>query len=152
MSETKAPCDGYTISTNPADLDPTFILEFLTQQTYWGQNRTMEVVCRSIENSLNFGVFYDDPETGEKRQVGYARVVTDYATFAWLCDVFIDPQHRGQGLSKWLVETVVNHPQLAPLRRILLATHDAHELYRKYGGFRPLAAPERWMEKFNPEA
>lgn len=152
MSETEAPCNGYTISTDPAALDAAFILAFLTQQTYWGQNRTMEAICCSIENSLNFGVYYDDPDTGEKRQVGYARVVTDYATFAWLCDVFIDPQHRGLGLSKWLVRTVVDHPQLAPLRRILLATRDAHELYRKYGGFRSLPTPERWMEKFNPEA
>ena len=138
--------DEFTISTDPARLDVGLIYRSLTQLTYWAQNRTEEVVRRSIENSLNFGVYCGD------QQVGFARVVTDYATFSWLCDVFILPEYRGKGLSKWLVETIIHHPDLKDQRRLLLATRDAHELYRKYGGFSPLPNPERWMEKFNPES
>jgi GNAT superfamily N-acetyltransferase len=102
------------------------------------------VVQRSIEHSLCFGVYAG----GE--QAGFARVVTDYATFAWLCDVFILEAYRGRGLSKWLVETIVAYPDLAGLRRFLLATRDAHSLYQHYGGFTPLQAPDRWLERFNP--
>ncbi len=133
--------DNFTISTDPARLDINAIHGFLSTGSYWAQNRPLEVVQRSIENSLNFGVYCDD------RQVGYARVVTDYATFAWVCDVFVLPEQRQSGLGKWLVECVVSHPDLKPLRRLLLATRDAHELYRKYGGFTPLGSPDRWMEK-----
>lgn len=133
--------DNFIISTDPAWLDISFIHSFLSTGSYWAQNRPLEVVQRSIENSLNFGVYCDG------RQVGFARVVTDYATFAWVCDVFIIPEQRRSGLGKWLVECVVNHPDLKPLRRLLLATRDAHELYRKYGGFTPLVNPDRWMEK-----
>ena len=133
--------DNYTISTDPNRLDITVIYNFLSTGSYWAQNRPLEVVRRSIENSLNFGVYCDE------RQVGFARVITDYATFAWLCDVFILPEQRGSGLGKWLVECVVNHPDLKPLRRLLLATRDAHELYQQYGGFTPLGNPDRWMER-----
>ena len=138
--------DGYTISTDPARLDVTAIHRFLTELSYWAQERPLEVVQRSIENSLNFGIYCGS------EQVGFARVVTDYATFAWLCDVIILPEHRGQGLSKWLVDCIVNHPDLKKIRRLMLATRDAHELYRKYGGFEPLPSPERWMQRFNPDA
>lgn len=137
--------DGYSINNDPSLLDIALITDFLANHTYWGQNRTEEIVRRSVENSLNFGVYF------EGRQVGFARVITDCATFAWLCDVFILPEHRKSGLGKWLVDCVVNHPDLKPLRRLLLATRDAHELYRKYGGFQPLANVDRWMEKFNPK-
>jgi GNAT superfamily N-acetyltransferase len=133
--------DLYTISTDPDRLDIAVIHKFLATDSYWAQNRPIEVVRRSIENSLTFGVYRDH------RQVGFARVITDYATFAWLCDVFILPEQRGSGLGKWLVECVVSHPDIQPLRRLLLATRDAHELYRRYGGFTPLASPERWMER-----
>jgi GNAT superfamily N-acetyltransferase len=134
----------YVISTDPARLDVARIHTFLTQLTYWAKKRTIETVQKSIEHSINFGVYCGD------EQVGYARVVTDYATFAWLCDVIITPEHRGKGLGKWIVEVVTTHPQIEPLRRLLLATLDAHELYRRYGGFVDLANPERWMEKVNP--
>lgn len=137
---------GYTISTDPARLNIPLIHQFLNQYSYWAQNRPLDIVQRAVENSLNFGIYHN----GE--QVGFARVITDYATFAWLCDVIIIPEHRQAGLGKWLVDCVVNHPDLKPLRRLLLATKDAHELYRKYGGFEPLGHPERWMEKFNPDA
>jgi GNAT superfamily N-acetyltransferase len=86
---------------------------------------------------------------GEGEQVGFARVVTDYATFAWLCDVFVLETARRRGLGKWLIASVIAHPDLQGLRRFTLATRDAHELYRRYGGFEALRAPERWMEKFN---
>jgi GNAT superfamily N-acetyltransferase len=97
-------------------------------------------VQRSLENSLNFGVFHGAD------QVGFARVVTDYATFAWLADVFILDEYRGQGLSKWLLEVILTHPQLQGFRRWLLATRDAHELYRRYG-FTELKEQTRWMER-----
>lgn len=138
--------DGYTICTDPARLDIPRVHALLTRYSYWAQNRTLEVVEHSIQNSLNFGIYKD----GE--QVGFARLVTDYATFAWLCDVIILPEHREHGLGKWLVECIINHPDIKPIRRLLLATRDAHGLYSKYGGFQPLANPERWMEKFNPNA
>jgi GNAT superfamily N-acetyltransferase len=136
--------DNFTISTDPTRLDIAVIHNFLTTGSYWAQNRPLEVVQRSIENSLNFGVYCDG------RQVGFARVVTDYATFGWLCDVFILPDERTAGLGKWLVECIINHPDIKPIRRLLLATRDAHELYRRYGGFTSLANPDRWMEKTDP--
>ncbi len=133
--------DKFIISTDKSRLDVDVIHHFLSTQAYWALNRPLELVKAAIENSICFGV-YD----GEN-QIGFARVVTDYATFAWLCDVFIIPDYRSQGLGKWLVECVVTYPELAPLRRIVLATRDAHELYRKYGNFTSLRTPERWMEK-----
>ena len=127
-----------TIDTDPARLDVGLIHEFLSQRAYWALGRTREQVERSIANSLNFGAY----EGG--RQVGFARVVTDRATFAWVCDVFVLESHRGQGISKQLMTAVVEHPELQGLRRILLATRDAHGLYRQ-SGFEALPHPERWM-------
>ncbi len=138
--------DSFVISTDPARLDIPLVFRFLSQEAYWAKNRTFEVVQKSIANSLNFGVYQG------QQQVGFARIVTDYATFAWLCDVFILPEARGQGLSKWLVECIISHPDLRGLRRILLATSSAHSLYRKYGGFEAILGPDRWMERFNPQA
>src|SRR5207244_2731083 len=100
------------------------IHDYLANQSYWAADRPLDVVRRSIENSLCFGLY----ESG--RQIGFTRVVTDRATFAWLCDVFVLPPHRGRGLSKWLLECVVGHPDLQGVRRLLLATRDAHDLYR----------------------
>ncbi len=101
------------------------------------------MVQRSIEHSLCFGVYHGT------QQVGFARVVTDYATFAWLCDVFVLESHRGQGLGKWLIESVVAHPDLGGRVSLLLATRDAHELYRRYGGFEIVPVPEKWMIRRN---
>ncbi len=133
--------DRFIISTDKARLDVNVIHHFLSTQAYWALNRPLEMVKLSIENSICFGVYDGD------KQIGFARVVTDYATFAWVCDVFILPENRGQGIGKWLVECIVNYPEIASLRRIVLATRDAHDLYRKYGDFTSLRTPERWMER-----
>lgn len=132
---------GYVISTDPSMLDLGAVHRFL-QRSYWAADRPLETVQRSVERSLNFGLY----RAGDRFQVGFARVVTDFATFAWLCDVFIDEAHRGQGLGVWLMETVVGHPELQCLRLWMLGTRDAHELYEKIG-FTPLSVPERWMQK-----
>lgn len=133
--------DGYTISTDRRRLDVGYIQRWLSEQSYWAQGRGRKTVEKSIANSLCFGLY-----RGEQ-QIGFARVVTDYITFAWLCDVFVDEAQRGSALGKWLVETVVSHPDLATIRRIMLATRDAHDLYRKYGGFEKLGSPELWMAR-----
>ena len=130
--------DGYVISTDKDKLDIGMIHIFLSETSYWAQRRALDVVSRSIENSLCFGVYKDG------RQVGLARVVTDCATFAWLCDVFILDAHRGRGLGKWLVESVIAHPDLQGVL-FFLGTRDAHDLYRRYGGFRSVEGSERWM-------
>jgi len=133
--------DGYTISTDKTRLDTGLIHNFLSEDSYWAQDRPYDVVERSIDHSLCFGVY------AGTEQVGFARVVTDYVTFAWLCDVFIVESHRGRGLGKRLVETVVAHPDLDGIRLFSLATRDAHELYRRYAGFEPLEVPEKWMAR-----
>ena len=133
----------YAISTHDDRLDISVILDFIANQSYWGQGRSLETVQRALNNSLNFGLYKD------KQQVGFARVVTDYATFAWIADVFVLPEHRGQGLSKWLMEVILSHPELQGFRRWVLATKDAHSLYARFG-FIPLHRPERWMERPDP--
>ena len=132
--------NGYLISTDTSMLDLDLTHHYLSEISYWAKGRSREIVERSMQNSLNFGM-YD----GEG-QIGFARVVTDYATFAYLADVFILEKHRGRGLSKWLMETILAHPGLQGLRRWMLATWDAHGLYEKYG-FTTLARPERFMER-----
>lgn len=135
--------ENFAISTDPMRLDIDAICAFLSR-SYWANDRPRERIERSLANSLVFGM-YD----GEK-QIGLARVVTDYATFAWLCDVVIDDAYRGKGLGKWLMETILSHPELQGLRRWLLATRDAHGLYSQFG-WKPLANPEKWMAKFSSE-
>ena len=132
--------NGFTISTNPALLDVAVIHAYLAHDSYWAKGIPLETLERAITNSLVFGLY-----TSNGQQAGLARVVTDYATFAWLCDVFVLPAYRSRGLSKWLMEVVWAHPQLQGLRRRLLATLDAHGLYQQFG-FAPLAAPERFLE------
>ena len=133
----------YLISTDQERLDVVLIHDYLANTSYWATGRSIETVRRSIENSLAFGLY-----KGE-RQVGFARVITDYATFAWLADVFVLEQFRGQGLGKWLIEVIISHPELQGFRRWVLATKDAHELYRPFG-FAELSRPERWMERPDP--
>lgn len=128
----------YEVSTDPGRIDLAVIHGFLTN-SYWAKGIPAEIVRQSIENSLCFGVYHHG------RQVGFARVISDRSTFAYLADVFILPDYRRRGLSKWLIECIVGHPDLQGLRRWMLATQDAHELYRQYG-FTSIKSPERWME------
>ncbi len=129
----------YLLSTDPARLQIDVIRQYLSEVSYWAKGRPLDVIESSIANSLNFGLYRAD------RQVGFARVVSDFSVFAWLGDVFVLEEERGQGLGKWLVEAVVNHPGLVNLQRFILATNDAHELYRRYGGFDLIPNPECWM-------
>ena len=133
----------YSISTDRARLDIDLIHKYLSNESYWATGRLREVVERSIENSLAFGIYNED------KQVGFARIVTDYATFAWVADVFVLSEHRGRGLSKWLMEVIIAHPQLQGFRRWVLSTKDAHGLYERFGFIR-LHRPERWMERPDP--
>ena len=130
--------DRFTISTDPARLDIDAICDFLTR-AYWANTRPCERTEHAIQNSLVFGVYEGD------RQIGVARVVSDYAVFAYLCDVFIHEDYRTHGLGKWLIETVLEHPDLKEVRRWLLATYDAHGLYERFG-FAAIEEPERWMQ------
>jgi GNAT superfamily N-acetyltransferase len=142
----------YLISTESAWLDLELIHRFLSERSYWARGIPRDVVARSIANSLCFGVYAfakGAPNPG-RRQVGFARVATDRATFAYLADVFVLPEHRGHGLSKRLMEAVLAHPDLQGLRRWMLATADAHELYRRYG-FTALSQPDRFMQRHDPD-
>jgi GNAT superfamily N-acetyltransferase len=136
--------DTFTVTCDPAKLDPAVIKQFLVS-SYWAKDIPAATVDRSLQNSLCFALL------DGHAQVGLARVITDRATFAYLCDVFVVPEYRGRGLSKWLVECVLNHPDLQGLRRWLLATRDAHGLYEKFG-FTPLKKPDIFMERHNPNA
>ena len=139
----------YLVSTDRARLDLELIHRWLSTESYWATGRSMEVVRRSIEHSLSFGLYHVEGD-GRSIQVGFARVATDYATFAWVADVFVLPEHRGHGLAKWLMEIMITHPLLQGFRRWVLSTKDAHGLYQQYG-FRPLHRPERWMERPDPD-
>lgn len=134
---------AYHISTDKSKLNLHVIHKFLSEDSYWSKNIPIEIVKKGIENSLCFGVYYNDV------QIGFARMITDYASFAYLADVFILHDHRGKGLSKWLMKEILDHPDLKDLRRIMLATADAHELYKKFGFTSP-AKPERIMEIHKP--
>ncbi|MFC6286014.1 GNAT family N-acetyltransferase [Nocardioides sp. GCM10027113] len=133
------------LSTDPARLDVDRIHHWLSTDAYWSLGRSRDVVERAIAGSLNVGAYVD----GE--QVGYARVVTDRATFAWLCDVYVAPDHRGSGVGTALLERVAAELEGLQLKRVLLATADAHDLYRRFG-FEPLAHPERFMATGHPDA
>ncbi len=137
--------DEYTISTDPVRLQIALIQRFLTNDSYWARTRTPEQTLTAIKNSLPFGVYKSE------NQIGFARVVSDYATFAYVGDVFILEQFRGLGLSTWLMESILSHKDLQGLRRWVLATRDAHGLYEKCG-FQGLKFPERWMELPAPNA
>ena len=133
--------NGYTISTDKSKLDITAIHDYLSNRSYWGQGRTIEVVRKSIENSLCFGMYDED-----QHFVGFARVVTDFTIFAYLLDLFILEKYRKQGLGKSLVDHIVNNEMFGDIRFWRLDTKDAHGLYRKYG-FREAEFPEKIMEK-----
>ncbi len=130
----------YVISTDRARIQLAVVHRYLSEESYWAKGIPLATVRASVQNALNFGVYHGTD------LVGFARVVTDYATFAYVGDVFVLPAHRGRGLSRWLMETVAADARLSGFRRWLLATRDAHGLYAQ-SGYAPLAAAERWMEK-----
>lgn len=133
----------FLISTDKSKLQIDVIHNYLANYSYWAKGIPVEIVERSILNSIAFGVYFQDEEA--LKQVGFCRVTSDLATFAYLADVFILEEYRGDGLSKFLMETVLQHPDLQGLRRWVLATADAHGLYAKYG-FTPLDKPENFMQ------
>jgi GNAT superfamily N-acetyltransferase len=133
----------FTVSTNDALIDLDLVHGFLTE-CYWAKGIPRDVVARSIENSLCFGVYANG------KQIGFARVISDYATYAYIGDVFVVDSFRGRGLGKWLMECVMQHSRLQGLRRWSLVTRDAHGLYSKLG-FEPLKKPENYMELHRPE-
>ncbi|TMI93414.1 MAG: GNAT family N-acetyltransferase [Bacteroidetes bacterium] len=135
--------DGYLISTDKSKIDIATVHRFLSQ-TYWAEGIPIEIVKRGVDNSLCFAIY-----RGE-RLIGFAGVITDFATFAYLADVFILPEERGKRLSKWLMRVILDHPRLQGLRRFTLATRDAHGLYAQFG-FTPFDKPERWMERHAPD-
>ena len=135
--------ETYFISTDKSKFDFKVIYNYLSKESYWAKGISEDLFKRSIANSICFGVF------NGTEQVGFARAVSDKATYAYIADVFILPEHRGKNLSKQLMETILHFPELQGLRRWVLATADAHGLYAQYG-FTPIAKPERWMEKHNP--
>jgi N-acetylglutamate synthase-like GNAT family acetyltransferase len=134
---------GFKISTDKGLLDFDMIFNYLDKESYWAQGIPAERLKKAINTSMCFGIYNED------KQVGFARVVTDEATFAYICDVFILTAFRGTGLSKWLIQTIINHPELQGLRRWSLATADAQGLYSQFG-FTQITRPERWMEIFTP--
>jgi GNAT superfamily N-acetyltransferase len=136
--------DIFTISDEPERLQLEVIVEYLAR-AYWSNQRPRVVIEKSLKHSICFGVYEN------KTQIGFARVVSDHATFAYLADVFIIELHQGHGLGKWLVQTILEHPELQGLRRWILATRDAHGLYAQYG-FTSLEHPDRYMTKFDPTA
>jgi GNAT superfamily N-acetyltransferase len=134
--------DEYRLSTDPAAVDTDVVHGFL-RESYWARGIPLEIVQRSLAHSLNFSLLH------AQQQVGFARVITDYATFAYVGDVFVLPEHRGQRLATWMMQCVVAHPDLQGLRRWCLATRDAQHVYARVG-FQPIATPERWMEIRDP--
>lgn len=140
--EALSPDGRFVISTDKAQLDLLRIHDYLSNRSYWAEGISLEKVQRGIAHSLCFGVY--EEATGEL--VGYARVITDYTTLAYLCDVFVLEPWRGQGLGKWLISAILAYPDIPNPRRWILATKDAHGLYAQHG-FQPLPMPERWMVK-----
>ena len=136
---------GVRISTDPADVDLDWLVPALSERAYWALGRTREQIERSLRNSLCFGAYDADG-----RQVGIARVITDEATFAWICDVFVDEAARGRGIGQALMAAIVADSRLQGLRRMVLATRDAQSLYARFG-FEPLRTSARWMERRQPE-
>jgi GNAT superfamily N-acetyltransferase len=137
--------DGFLISDEKVRLQPAYIHDYLSKKSYWAEHIPLETVKKSIDGSVCFGM-YD-----KNKQIGFARVVTDKATFGYLADVFVDENYRGKGLGKWLMEVIMAYPDLQGLRRWMLGTKDAHELYKKFG-FEQLENPQRIMHIHHAEA
>ena len=132
----------FTISNDPLRLDMNAVYDFLSR-SYWAKTRPRERTDEAFANSLVFGIYED------RRQIGMARIITDFCIFAYLCDVFIHEDYRGHGLGKWLMQTMLEHPDLKHIRRWLLATEDAHGLYQQFG-FERLVDVEKWMQRLRP--
>jgi len=135
----------FWISDEYDDIDIEFVYRFLAEDSYWSSKIPKDTFLKSVSNSLNFSLYSND------KQIGFARIISDFATVAYLGDVFVAEKFRGQDLGKWLMDILVSHHSLTGLRRWILATSDAHGLYEKYG-FTPLAKPELFMEKHDPNA
>ncbi|MFP7296497.1 GNAT family N-acetyltransferase [Neobacillus niacini] len=139
--------DGFTISTERQYLDIKVIHHFLSADSYWARGITMEKVMKSIEkSSICFGMYEGDPSKEDRKQIGFVRAVTDFVRFAWIMDVFVLPEYRGRGLSKWMMETMVTQSELRDVRKMMLCTYDAHGLYEQYG-FQTLEDPEIFMQR-----
>jgi N-acetylglutamate synthase-like GNAT family acetyltransferase len=139
--------DGFTLSTDKQYLDTNVIHHFLSIDSYWAKGITMEKVKKSIEkSSICFGMYEGDPAKGEAKQIGFVRAVTDFVRFAWIMDVFVLPEYRGGGLSKWMMETMVEQSELKDVPKMMLCTYDAHGLYEQYG-FQKLDDPEIFMQR-----
>ncbi|HFA47650.1 MAG TPA: N-acetyltransferase [Bacteroidetes bacterium] len=136
---------AFEISTDKGRLQLNVIHKYLSEEAYWCKNIPLETVAKSIEHSCCFGLYH------KEEQIGFARVITDYATYSYLADVFILQIYRGRGLSKWLVQTIMEHPALQGMRKWVLGTRDAHGLYAKYAGFTPLKEPGKFMELHFPD-
>ena len=136
--------EGFEVSDDPRRLDIAAVHRFISRESYWAEGIAEGVLARAIANSLCFGL-YEGP-----RQVGFARMVTDRATYGYLCDVFVERERRGSGLGTWLVACVLEHPDLQGLRRICLMTRDAHDLYRPFG-FRAMPDAARYLEIHRPD-
>lgn len=136
--------EKFIISDEKNKLRAEYVHNYLSNKSYWAKDIPLETVKKSIDGSICFGMYENE------KQIGFARVVTDKATFGYLADVFIDENYRGQGLSKWLMEVIMNYPELQGLRRWMLGTKDAHSLYEKFG-FEPLENPKRVMHIYNAD-
>jgi GNAT superfamily N-acetyltransferase len=136
---------NYIISTDKSKINIELVHDYLCHHSYWAEGISLEIVKRSIEHSLCFGIY-----SNYSQQVGFARVISDFATYAYLADLFVIPVERGNGLSKWLIQFILAHPQLQGLRKFALATQDAHGLYRQFG-FTPYPNPDRIMVISNPD-
>ncbi len=131
--------DEYLLSSDPQKIDPEWVHHQLTTHSYWAQGQSFALTCRALAGSLPLGLYY------QQQQIGFGRLVTDYSRFAYLSDVIIDDGHRGKGLGGWLASAVLQHPELRTVKRWMLATDDAHGVYRR-AGWQTVAKPERLME------
>ncbi|MFL6560675.1 MAG: GNAT family N-acetyltransferase [Bacillus sp. (in: firmicutes)] len=141
--------NGYVIRTEKQFLDINVIHHFLSVDSYWAKGITFESVSKSIEHSsICFGLFEGNPANGQAKQIGFVRAVTDFVRFAYIMDVFVLDEYRGEGLSKWMMEIITGHSELKDVQKMLLCTNDAHGLYAQYG-FQLIAKPEIFMERKN---